>query len=64
MTLKTGEAFDGVLIEADEAHYILAVSSLVAADGSQTSIDGQLWVRRPDVAYMQVPVVPVQGWLQ
>ena len=55
VTLATGEAFDGVLIDADERHIVLADVESVAPNGDRLTVDGHLWLPRPGVAYMQLP---------
>lgn len=56
VTLKSGEAFDGLLIDADASTLILADAWLIEQAGRH-SVDGQLFVARADVAYMQLAVV-------
>lgn len=58
VTLKTGEAFGGVLFSADSEAIILRDAELL--DGSSTDrqaqpVDGELIVLRPDLAYLQFP---------
>lgn len=55
VTLDSGEAFDGVLIDSDEWHIVLADAESVAANGSRLKIDGHLWLPRPSITYMQQP---------
>ena len=62
VTLKTGETFQGVLLEADESHYVFADSVALRAGDSDVPVDGHLWIARPDVAYLQVTVVPGSGF--
>lgn len=48
-----GEAFDGILIDADDKHLILVQVVQVAINGQRLSIDGELWIQRDRVKYMQ-----------
>jgi hypothetical protein len=52
-TLNTEETFEGVLIDADDRHLVLADAVAIAANGDRVSVDGQLWLPRPAVKYMQ-----------
>ncbi len=56
-TLKTGEAFEGLLFDADHTTLILADAWAVDAAGVRQSVDGHLFLSRTDVAYMQIPNV-------
>lgn len=49
--------FDGVLIEADSQHYVLADASAIKQDGERLAVDGHLWIPADTVHYMQRPVV-------
>lgn len=62
VSLKSGEVFDGVLLDADETSLVLADASAVSPKGEKTAVDGHLWLARIDVAYMQAAVVPLPGW--
>jgi hypothetical protein len=53
ITLNTEETFDGVLLAADERHLVIADAETVGADGSRAAVDGQLWLPRHLVKYMQ-----------
>ena len=59
VTLKSGEAFDGVLWEADSTAYVLRNASLASPSTdptpTTTTVDGELVVLVADVAYMQIP---------
>lgn len=55
VTLITGEAFDGVLLEADDRHYVLVDAAQITANGDRVKVDGKLWLQAADVAYMQQP---------
>lgn len=64
VTLKTGEAFEGLLYEADDRTIVLA-DAFAVDQHSRQSVDGHLFLARENVAYMQVPTVvaPVVGVL-
>ena len=57
VSLKSGEAFQGVLYEADsEAVVLRNATALEAGNGTDrraTPVDGELLILRPDIAYMQ-----------
>jgi hypothetical protein len=53
ITLTTEEAFAGVLIDADLQHLVLADAAVVAENGDQVKCDGDLWIPRTAVKYMQ-----------
>jgi hypothetical protein len=55
VTLTTGEAFEGVLIDLDPSHIILADAESVRPDGERIPVDGRLWLPRTNVLYMQQP---------
>lgn len=55
VTVESGEAFDGLLLDADPTHIVLADVESVAANGDRLKVDGQLWIPRINVAYMQQP---------
>lgn len=53
-TLRTGESFDGLLLDADEK--TIRLGSAVALDGKNRAlVDGELYVPRAEVVYMQRP---------
>lgn len=56
VTLKTGETFDGLLLDADASTVVLGDASLLT-DNARTPADGQLFLARADIAYMQLPNV-------
>lgn len=58
VSLQNDEGFEGVLIDADKEHLILADVSAVAPDGSREKLDNNLWIPRANVKYMQV-IAPV-----
>lgn len=62
VTLKTAEAFDGVLVDADDGHLVLADAGQVDGKGQRIPVDGHLWLQRGNVAYMQATTVPMPGW--
>lgn len=57
VTLKTGEAFEGVLFEADGGALVLRDTAAIGAgeNRSDLPIDGELLVLLADVAYIQRP---------
>jgi hypothetical protein len=57
VTLASGEAFDGILVDLDASHIVLADAESVRPDGERIKVDGQLWLPRPNVLYMQRPKV-------
>lgn len=55
VTTDSGETFDGLLLDIDEAHLVLADAEQVAVNGSRVKVDGHLWLPRPTIRYMQRP---------
>lgn len=56
VTLTDGDAFDGVLLEADDRHLVLAdAAQLIGDTGDRVSIDGRLYLPVERVAYLQHP---------
>ena len=57
VTLKTGEAFAGVLYAADRESLCLRSAELVAAGEKRGNlpVDGEVLILRADVAYLQFP---------
>lgn len=53
-TLKTGDAFEGLLLDADARVLVVGDAQAHTADGP-ARVDGQLFLERDDVAYMQLP---------
>lgn len=54
ITLRTGESFDGLLLEADEKTYRFA--DAFAIDGrNRVSVDGELFIPRAEALYLQKP---------
>lgn len=48
--------FDGVLLDADGRHYVLADAAALGEEGKRTPIDGHLWIPAETVSYLQRPV--------
>lgn len=55
VTMASGEAFEGVLVDADPQHLVLADAQAVGPDNTRTAVDGWLWLPRPGIQYMQQP---------
>ena len=57
VTLHSGEAFDGVLFDADTQALVLRNASQVgvANRGTPVPVDGEVLVLLEDVAYLQLP---------
>lgn len=57
VTLKSGEAFSGVLFEVDAETIVLRNAQAPEAGprGTTIGVDGELLILRPDVAFMQLP---------
>lgn len=55
VTLKSGVAFSGVLVEADAKSFILRDAQALTPHDSPVPVDGELVVARPDVDYLQRP---------
>ncbi len=57
LTLKSGEAFSGVLFDADRESVILREAEALGAGarGANVGVDGEVLVLRADVSYMQLP---------
>lgn len=54
VTLKTGEAFDGLLDRWDESTIEL-LNVFAVTDKSRAPVDGRIYLPRAHVAYMQRP---------
>ena len=53
-TLRDGQTFDGLLVEADENTFRFV--NAFAIDGkSRASVDGELFLPRSEVSYLQKP---------
>ena len=55
VTTFADEAFEGVLLEADRRHLVLADASQLTPDGERTRVDGKLWLPTENIAYLQHP---------
>lgn len=57
VTLKAGDAFDGVLFDADAQSLVLRNASQVGVvnRGTPVPVDGEVLVILEDVAYLQLP---------
>lgn len=56
VTMKSGEAFSGVLIDADGRSFILRdAKALVDSNARPVPVDGELVLDRSQVDYMQRP---------
>ena len=57
VTLKAGDAFDGVLVDADAQSLVLRNASQVGVvnRGTPVPVDGEVLVLLEDVAYLQLP---------
>ena len=54
LTLRGGESFGGLLLEADDKTFVL--DDAYALDGkNRVSVDGRMFVPRAEVVYMQKP---------
>lgn len=54
ITLRSGESFDGLLVDADERTVRLVDS--FALDGSQRArVDGDIFLPRSEIVYLQKP---------
>lgn len=55
VTLDDDQTFDGLLVDADANHIVLADAESVAGNGDRLKVDGHLWIPRFAVRYMQQP---------
>lgn len=55
VTIDTGETFEGVLLDADSDHLVLADSDAISPNGDRLKVDGQLWLPRQNISYLQLP---------
>jgi hypothetical protein len=57
VTLKSGDSFDGLLVEADERVWVLRSASAVGEGDNRTDlpIDGEIILMTADIAYAQKP---------
>lgn len=56
VTLRTGETFDGLLADAD-TKTIRLVSSYALSGKDRVSVDGELFIPRDEITYLQRPGV-------
>lgn len=54
VTLRNGEAFDGLLVEVDARTIRLAQADAITKT-SRVSVDGDLYLPRAEVTYLQRP---------
>lgn len=54
VTLRDGETFDGLLVEADDKTLRL-VNAFAVAKQSRVPVDGEVFIPRSDVKYLQKP---------
>ncbi len=54
VSLANGESFDGLLIDVDESVVRLANADVISKT-SRVSVDGDLYIPRSDILYMQKP---------
>lgn len=57
VTLKTGQSFAGVVVEADDQAWVLRSADALggADDGSDLPVDGEIILLTADIAYAQKP---------
>lgn len=53
ITTKPGQTWSAVVMDVDERTLFLLDAEAVAPDGTRTKADGQVFLPRADVAYMQ-----------
>lgn len=53
ITMTDDKTWDGVLYDADQNTLVVRDASHVNSDGSRLTVDGELFLPRLDVAYMQ-----------
>ncbi|MBC7594521.1 MAG: hypothetical protein H7288_11385 [Kineosporiaceae bacterium] len=56
ITLRTGESFDGLLVDADEKTVRL-VDAVALTEAGRRVVDGELFVPRAEIVYLQKPGV-------
>lgn len=54
VTLKSGQAFDGLLDQWDHSHYAFVDAHALGEGVSPVPVSGALWVDRANVAYLQL----------
>lgn len=62
VTLHSGEAFEGVLLDFDESSFVLADATAVSPTGDRATVDGHLWLPRSGVVYLQDAAPSRIGW--
>ena len=57
VTLKSGEAFGGVLFAADDQSVVLREAAALGAGdrGANVVVDGEVLILRGDISYIQLP---------
>ena len=53
VTTDSEESFDGILIDWDESNIVLADFYQISPNGDRVKLDGDLWLPRPRIKYMQ-----------
>lgn len=53
VTLLSGQTFSGLLDETDQAHLVLVAASSISDGSYPVNVDGQLFLPREQIAYMQ-----------
>jgi hypothetical protein len=53
ITMKSGATWSGVLLEADAQTLRISDARLINPDGTETAADGNVFLPRADVAYLQ-----------
>lgn len=53
VTLDGDEALEGVLIDADANHLVMADVGAMGPEGARRPVDGQVWIPRARVRYLQ-----------
>jgi len=57
VTLDNGEAFEGILLDADDGHTVLVDAAQLSPEDVRVPVDGQLWLPTENIAYLQRPEV-------
>lgn len=57
ITLVDGSGFDGLIVDADWTHLVLADVEQIDPAGNRVKADGTVWVPRQRIDYMQQPRV-------
>jgi hypothetical protein len=57
VTTDTEESFEGVLVDCDESHFVLADAYSISAKGDRLKIDEHLWLPRSRIKYMQAMTI-------